>query len=84
MDGWPIQLLLTIVQGAAQGVIMSDSFSDDQIVQQLLLWEKCEKLKKERSSMLIQVAVYLAERGELTPSRTESIMMARRNENGWL
>ena len=77
MDTWKMVLL----QMTAQGVILASSnYMTHQDNLKLLLLERGEEDKRERNRMLMEIAIFLAEKGQLTFSKTESIMMVRRNE----
>lgn len=76
MDAWKMALL----QLTAKGVILAGSnYMTHQDNLKLLLLERSEEDKREQNRRLMEIAIFLTEKGQLTFSKTESIMMVRRN-----
>lgn len=76
MDAWK----MTLLQMTAQGVILAGSnYITHKDNRKLLLLERSEEDKREQNRMLMEIAILLAEKGQLTFSKTESILMVRRN-----
>lgn len=73
MEAWEMALF----QMTTQGMILAwENYIIHQDTLRLLLWERSYEDRKEQERMLMEMAIFLAEKGQLNFSKTESIMQA--------